>query len=96
MDQISKKKHTTRKKITKVIRPLPNEKVCKKDHIKLTLFKMEEDDISFKQDKIKVMKCEECARILFPINKTPVYLYRDASCNLGLCYKWYQFTINNN
>ena len=83
---------TNKKKTkTKVIAPKKKvDKRCKKKHDMKSSYKMEEDIRYFTANgKKNTMECKDCDLVLMPENKKPVYLCKNTSCDLGLCFKCY-------
>ena len=88
-----KKKVVTLRKKKKIKERAPKKKVdkkCKKKHDVRASYKMEEDVRYFTANgKQKNTKCKDCDLILITENSKLVYLCKDTSCNLGLCFKCY-------
>ena len=95
MNEMSKKKKAAnnkkKKTQTKVIAPKKKVgKKCKMKHDMKSSYKMEEDIRYFTANgKKNMMECKDCDLVLMPENKKPVYLCKDTSCDLGLCFKCY-------
>ena len=80
-----KKKVVTLQRKTKM-----KERASKKKYDVRASYKMEENVRYFTTDeKKKTMKCKDCDLILMPEHSKPVYLCKDISCNLGLCFNCY-------
>ena len=95
MNETSKKKkavNTNKKKTkTKVIAPKKKvDKKCKKKHDMKSSYNMEEDIRYFTaNEKKNMMEYKECDLVLMPENEKTVYLCKETSCDLGLCFKCY-------
>ena len=87
MNEMSKKKAAKNKK--KKRKPKGVKKlVCRLQHDRKSSFKMEKDIRVFTANgKKNMMECEDCDSLLMPSKKEPVYLCKDPTCDLGVCWK---------
>ena len=87
MNEMSKKKAAKNKK--KKRKPKGVKKlVCRLKHDRKSSFKMEKDIRVFTANgKKNMMECEDCDSLLMPSQNKPVYLCKDPTCDLGLCWK---------
>ena len=90
MNEMSKKKKAANNKKKKTKPKGVKKLVCKMKHDMKSSYKMEEDIRYFTANgKKNMMEFKDCDLVLMPENKKPVYLCKDTSCDLGVCFKCY-------
>ena len=90
MNEMSKKKKAANNKKKKTKPKGVKKLVCMLKHDRKSSFKMEKDIRVFTGNgKMNMMECEDCDKLLMPSKNKPVYLCKDTSCDLGVCFKCY-------
>ena len=88
MNEMSKKKKAANNKKKKTKPKGVKKLVCRLKHDRKSSFKMEKDIRVFTANgKKNMMECEDCDSLLMPSQNKPVYLCKDPTCDLGVCWK---------
>ena len=88
MNEMSKKKKAANNKKKKTKPKGVKKLVCMLKHDRKSSFKMEKDIRVFTGNgKMNMMECEDCDSLLMPSKNKPVYLCKDLTCDLGVCFK---------
>ena len=88
MNEMSKKKKAANNKKKKTKPKGVKKLVCMLKHDRKSSFKMEKDIRVFTGNgKMNMMECEDCDKLLMPSKNKPVYLCKDLTCDLGVCFE---------
>ena len=88
MNEMSNKKKAANNKKKKTKPKGVKKLVCMLKHDRKSSFKMEKDIRVFTGNgKMNMMECKDCDKLLMPSKNKPVYLCKDLTCDLGVCFE---------